>query len=809
MLVTMCVSAEGINSDYDLLHNLNIVSEDYEAYTGKNFVTHKEFIKSLIGIITEDEIPEDKILEYAQARNIIADIDSQEMESAISYERALNLTLNTLGYAKLIGYDGQNVESVRKYANECDLTKGIILNFGDMLNGESMITLLSNALEENVLDVVLSDKTGIFQKSDKNPLEAHREIVEITGQLTHTAYTSLYSEKGVGLNKIGIDDEIYEIGYEYPEELLGQKVKAYVREDVVFHVQSRGSDVKKIEIEGKDIISISDNFTKIDYEEGKKLEDLDLNPALTVIYNGQNYRGYTKEDLIPENGKIVCVDLDGNKKYDMVFVYDYETIVVKNVSTAYKQIGNVYNLPGGTKTLDLDDDYLDVNIYKNGAEINLAAIAVDNILSVARSKGAVPVLNIYVADEKIKGTVYQFDQRESIAKIGEAEYEVNKTYLDAANAEGSKIDAIDLGGVYDFYLDAFGRVAYAKRDMLEGFEYALLFKQRWVDDLDTARVQILNVEDEWEEVYYAEKVKLNDQNKLKAEVIYNQMGGKDLVPQLVLIKRDETGNITAIKEPTLTNEYGAKGFTKTTEFSRYYWTGDSSFNCRHYLNYDAIVLLKPNNDADKFDEEQYEFANVGYFADWQQYKYVAYNVDEFGYPDLFEVRDTKNTTSVTLYVNDMIYSINEYGEAAKLVTGNLKGLENLSLFEIPGSITTDIKAGDIANVKLRNGKITQLDVIYSVGRAKSYKVPVDDYNVHDGGTEVWGDVVAVDTERAMILVDCQTEIIPIYIQSKADIEVFDKNERKWIIGSLSDIYEGNYVRITMGNNQVNSVVVFQ
>lgn len=809
ILATICASAEGINRDYDLLHNLNIVSEDYEIYTGKNFVTHKEFIKSLIGIITEDEIPEDKIIEYAQSRNIISSIEADEMESAISYERALSLTLNTLGYAKLIGYDGQNVESVRKYANECQLTKGIVLNFGDMLNGESMITLLSNALEENVLDIVLSDKAGMFQKSDKNPLEAHREIVEITGQLTHTAYTSLYSEKGVGLNRIGIDDEIYDIGYEYPEELLGQTVKAYVREDVVFHVQPRSTNIKKVEIEGKDIISISDDFTKIDYEEGKKLEDLDLNPALTVIYNGQNYRGYTKEDLIPENGKIVCVDLDGNKKYDMVFVYDYETIVVKNVSTAYKRIGNVYNLPGGTKTLDLDDDYIDVNIYKNGNEINLAAIAVDNILSVACSKGAVPVLNIYVADEKVNGTVYQFDKRESIVKFGESEYVVNKTYLDAANAEGSKIDAIELGATYDFYLDAFGRIAYAKRDMLEGFEYALLFKQRWVDDLDTARVQILNIEDEWEEVYYAKKVKLNDQNRLKAEVIYNQMGGKDLVPQLVLIKRDEERNITAIKEPKLTNEYGAKGFTKTTEFSRYYWTGDSSFNCRHYLNYDTVVLLKPNNDADKFDEEQYEFATVGYFSDWQLYKYVAYNVDEFGYPDLFEVRDTKNTTSVTLYVNDMIHSINEYGEAAKLVTGNLAGLENLSLFEIPGSITTDIKAGDIANVKLRNGKITQLDVVYSADRTKSYKVPVDDYKVHDGGTEVWGDVVAIDTERAMILVDGQTEIIPIYIQSKAEIEIFDKYERKWVIGSLSDIYEGNYVRITMGNNEVNSVVVFQ
>lgn len=802
MLVNVCVSAESVNRDYEMLYNLNIVSETYEVYEAKGYVTQKEFIKSLIGIITEDEIPEESIIEYAQSRNIIAEIDSKEMESAVSYERALSLALNTLGYGKLIGYDGQNIESVRKYANECSLTKGVILNFGDTLNGKAMITLLANTIDANVINAVLSDKNGMFEKSDNNPLEAHREIVEITGRVTHTAYTSLYGEKGVGKNRIGINDVIYDIGYDYSEELLGQNVKAFVREEVVFHVQARNTNVKKVEIEGKDILSIADDFTKIEYEENRKFEDIKLNPALTVIYNGRNYTGYKKEDLIPSNGKIVCVDLDSDNRYDMIYVYSYETMVVKNVSTAYKLIGNIYG-----EGLDFSKDYLDVKIYKNGQEISYAAITVDNVLSVAKSKGDEPVLTIYVSDEKTSGTAYSFDQSEAILKLADTEYSVNQDYLD--KADGSKIDQISLGNTYTFYLDAFGRIAYVKQDRLEGYEYVLIFKQKWDYAEDLPKARILNTDDEWEDLHFAKKVRYNEQNKCTAEVLFTLLGGKDLEPHVVLIMRDEEGKISAIKEPTTSNEYGAKGFTKTSEFSRYYWTGDSSFNCRHYLDYDTVVLLKPNKDEDKFDEEQYEFATVGYFSDWQLYKYVAYNVDEFGYPELYEVRDTKSTSSVTLYINKMIYSINEYGEAAKLYTGNVAGLEDIQLFEIPGSVKTEVKAGDIANVKLRNGKITELEIVYSAGGTRNYKIPVDDYKVHDGGTEVWGDVVAVDVERSMLLVDGKSEVIPIFIQSKAEIEIFDKIQRKWIIGTLSDICEGNYVRIEMGNNQVYSVVVSQ
>ena len=175
---------------------------------------------------------------------------------------------------------------------------------------------------------------------------------------------------------------------------------------------------------------------------------------------------------------------------------------------------------------------------------------------------------------------------------------------------------------------------------------------------------------------------------------------------------------------------------------------------------------------------------------------------------MFFVKDTASTASATLYVNSTEYAIDENDDAAMVVTGNLKGLENISLFEVPGSITTDIKAGDIVNVNLRNGKITQVSVVYTAGADRAYRAPVDDYQIHDGGTQVMGDVIGIDPERSMLLVDCKSEVLPIFVHSQAEIEIFDEEAMKYIIGTVSDIYEGNYVRIEMGNNQVTSVVVF-
>lgn len=834
MLLSVSVSAEESAYDYELLYNLNIVGGNYESYEGKRTVSQEEFLGALVGLVTGERIQGEDISVYALSKNIISSIDNAEMKMPISYERALSLTLNVLGYAKIIEYNGQDISAVMELASQNKLTKGVYLKAGDKLDASSMITLLVNALEADVLNTVLSDEKGVFEKGDKNPLEAYREVIKITGKVTHTADTSLYSENGMGAGKIGIDDKLYEVGYTYSEELLGQTVYAYVQDETVLHVEPKYKDLERVEIIGGDILSVSDNFTRIRYENDIREKDIKLNPALTVIYNGKNYDGYTKADLMPSSGKIVCIDVDSDSVYDIMHVYSYETMVVKNVSVDYEIVGNVYG-----EDLDLSEDNLDVKIYKNGEKVTLSSIAVDNILSVAKSKSAEQIIKIYVGEEKITGKVYNFDTEESIVDVDGTEYEVNQAYITASTAEDSKIDEIVLGGMHNFYLDAFGRIAYVKQDKLDGCEYALIFKVIEDSEFDSVKVRILNIENEWEELILAEKVRLDgefntvdytkivtDEKAYEVLTLEDANGKRYITPHVALIKRDAEGKISAIREARLDDgktedgiykyDLGAKGFTKTKEFTgAFYWEGNASMNGRHFIDYDTIILLLPReSDQGHFgDRQYYEFANASYFKHLGRetggYNYVAYNVDEFGFPDLLVVRDRHLYNDTTLYVNKVKAAINEDGEVTTSVICNVGGVENLKIFTIIDAVPQSFKAGDVVDVSLRNGKIASLSVKHSIGEEKRYKAPPSGFESNDAGIEASGNVVGIDIHRSMLLVDFQSEVVPIYVRNEADIEIYDEEEKVYKVGSLSDIPEKSYVIIKMSQSQVESIIVWR
>lgn len=812
LAINVCVFADETDKDYERLLNLGIIDQPYEHFANKKTVSQKEFLEALVRITTDEKIESNNVPEYAKSLGIISTINNIELNSTVSYERALNLSLNAIGYAKIIEISGNDTSAVVKLAGNAKLNSGIVLTVGDNLNGTSFIKLLNNIIEAKVVSVSLgkNDNNG-YTISNQTSLYHYRNIDKIEGKVTGVQDTSLLYESGCGENKIAIDEVIYTVDYAYSQELLGQTVYVYTKEvygrPKAYYVEAKNSEVNRTEIIDKDILSVASDFSNITYDFKDKIKTLKLNPALIVIYNGQNYTGYTVADLKPQNGSIVCIDLDNDNKYDVVYVYSYETMVVKNVSPMHKIITNLYKVPGGIDQLDLSDTSLDVRIYSEGEKVNFSSIMTNNILSVAESKGANKVITIYIGKEKIDGVLSGFDTNDNTVIVKDTEYKINNAYFDAITA-GASIDSANVGIYYTYYLDAFGKIALLKRDSKDGYEYAFILSQKWRRKEDTARVRLLNLDGDWEDVYYAEKVKLNDQKRQKSLDVFNSLGGTSMEPQLVLVKRDEDGKLIAIKTATLSSKYDPNNFTKTSEYTRHYWSNDTSFNCRHYLKYDAVVLLVPNDTSKKYDEEEYDMSSTGYFTDWGTYTYTAYNVDEFGYPDALVVKDTGAADTYTMYVNKIITGLNEDDEAVKILIGNFNGLENLRIPEVPGAITATVNSGDIVNFNMRNGKITGLSVTYSPGTPKTYVVPADSSSIHNKGTEVFGDVVGIDAERNMLLIDCGTETLPICIYKSADIEIYDKDEKKFIVGAVGDIYEGNYARITMGNNQAKTVVIF-
>ena len=804
----VCAKAYDPDEDYELLNHLNIVGEDYANYQTKNNISENEFLRVLIRFVTEDDVSANNAYDYAMSRNIISKTDKRELGSAISYERALSLTLNVLGYAGLVEFNGQDTSAVLSLADEHELTKRIDLKVGERLNGKAMITLLANAAEAKVIEVGLKNNNFTYKKSDTTLLEAYREIEKITARVTETSDTSLYGEDGVSEDRIGIDGRIYYIDYDYSDELLGQTVYAYIDEDKALYVTPRYKDIETIEINGEDIVSVADDYSSIKYDNGSKDKTLRLAPAMNVIYNGKNYTGYTADDLMPQTGKIVCTDYDRDGRFDIIFVYSYETIVVKSISTLYSFISNAYDTPGAVKSLDLSDTSIDLRIYSDGQPVTIGAVTVDNVLSVARSKSKNQIVTMYIGKESVKGTARALNNTDDAPSVtvDDTEYGLNRAYSEILADDGSKVEKISIGGSYDFFFDVFGNIAFVKSDRLGGYEYVYFLRQWQDEDEEHIGVKFMTMDDEWEKVRYTDKLTYNGQTS-KALNVYDKLGGAYMEPQLVLVKRNEDGDISALKAAVKTDTYQPDRFTKTAEVTKNYEKDDNSFNCRHYLKYDVIVILKPQDAEDKYNEEEYDVTTVSYFRDDRDYTYIAYNVDEFGYPDAVELKDIKSNSTDTFYVNKVTYTLNEDNEAVMTLEGNYNGIEGLRISEKPGSINTEVKKGDITEIKLRNGRIADLTVTGSAeSMSKSYLAPPDDYTVHR--SVISGDVIGVDAARKMIKVDCKTEEIPIYIPGEADIEIYDKNEKKFMVGTVDDIYEGNYVKIAMAS-KVSSMVVIQ
>ena len=811
LIMNTCVYADDADDDYELLYHLNIVGEDYAEYQTKNNITENEFLRVLVRFVTEEDVSANDAYEYALSRNIISKTDTREIGSAISYERSLSLVLNVLGYAGLVEFNGQDTDAVMKLASENKLMKGIDLDTGDRLNGRAMLKLLSNAAEAKIIDVGMSHGGFTYKKGNETLLEAYRDIKKITARVTDTTETSLYGEGGMADGRIGIDGSLYYIDYEYSCELIGQTVYAYIQDDTVLYVTPRYNDVDRIEIPADDIVSVESDFSQIHYEVGEREKNMKLAPALVVIYNGKNYAGYTAEDLMPQTGKIVGIDHDRDGKFDIVFVYSYETMVVKSISTLYGRISNKYDTYGATPQLDLSDDSMDIKIYRDDQEVTISSITVDSVLSVAMSKGKDPRIRIYIGTEEKKGTVgaLNINNDTLTVTLDGTEYGINAAYADVLKDESSKVEKISLGAAYECFFDVFGNIAFAKSDRLAGYEYVFLLRMWWDKNEETAGAKIMTVDGDWESLNLTEKVLVNEQSKSKEAAFYT-LDGANISPQVALIKRDDNGKIRAIKTAEQTNDYLPDKFTKAPEASRYYWSGDNSFNCRHYVRYDTVVFVKPTDSAYMYDTEKYDVTTVGYFRDWARYTYIAYNVDEFGYPGAIEVKDRSSGTTVQIYVNKVVQSINEDGDVITVIEGNYNGIENLRIPEKPGSITASVKKGDIVDVRLSKGRIVELTVNCSaLSYTKKYKAPPDDSQVHDGDVKIMGDVVAVDAENGMIKVDCQTEQLPVYIRNDADIEIFDKDEKVFKVGTVDDIYADNHVWITMGSNKVNTIVVFQ
>lgn len=820
-LAAPMASAEKTVEEKDLaLQSLGIVSAEL---SDSKIVTTEEYLSAVVNMMTDSQIPVASGYSYAKNIGIGGGISEFKLQNSLSKEYALKIALRALGYDTVIKKSGDSEDILSTLGSDTGLTKGV-----DManLNGENVIKLLYNLSKTGMMQMNLGGEGGYeLDGNEETILKHYRGITNVEGVVTATYNTSLIKETGVAAKQIEINNEKYTVKDTYSTELLGMPIKAYLAKDgeTILYVAADSDDVDTFELKADTIDNVDTHFEYIGYteEETEKQKKVKLSPTVKVIYNGRFYAGYTTADLMPDNGKLVFTDTDKDGKYDIVFVYSYQTMVAETVSGIKNTITNKFNYTGeksALPTLEIKDDDV-VKVYaSDGTSMKLSSVKTGNVLSIAFSKGANErLITIYVSTEKLSGTVTSINNEDKILEMDGEEYGIAQVYYDALAGNDTKMTEIKIGNATVLYLDNEGKVAYADNDRLGGFAYLYVLRVRPFGD-EKYGVRGLNLDGEWKDLYFAEKVKLYNvpdvNGSLAAENAYTalsaQMGG----PDLVMVKYNKDGEIKELKVAKDTNATDTSNFTKTTQATRCYYNFEGAsvpnFGFKDYATTDTVVFRTPSDSTQRYVEKEYSVGSLELLKHWNNCTYSSYNKDENNVAAVLVCVNQNAASDAWFMINSVDRTVNEDDQGVKRFKGEVTDIGGVSVKEYePNIITENFVNGDIVTFTLKDGLIKAATKIYGLSDGVQYKTPSGDFA---GSVSVKGVVTAVDIDNRLVTIDCSGSGDTYTFNShtnQAYYTMYNRETSKYEKATLNEIEKGDFVMLNTYSCTIRSGVIIK
>lgn len=436
-------------------------------------LTRAEFVSMLVRVLNIDTSNKTVYFEDVNASHwavgtvaaactmgIVAGVDEKHFapDEPLAFEEAIKMLVSTLGYGPAAIRKGGYPVGYLTVAQQIGLLNGINAKAGLLVKRALAADIIFNALDANIVkEQVISDDDIIGKVTNgKTLLREKMNVLKGTGVVTANEVTGLSIAGGVSNGMIKIDDTLFYAGETNAAELLGYNVTYYADLDsadeapynlIYIRVNERENEV--ITISAEDVLSTT-TTTCVNYiDEDEDEETYDVSPYADMIYNGAGTGGFKASDLKPAYGTLTLVDNNRDGVADVLFVDEYETIIVgklmKNTYTAYDR-------DSMKKLVELDpnsDDYSFI-IFKNGEKAEFKAVKEDTVLTVATSantKGRKKV-TVMVSDKTVSGVLDAVD--ENYIYIDGEEYEAHSARLGDVSAH--------LGNEVKAYIDSFGRI---------------------------------------------------------------------------------------------------------------------------------------------------------------------------------------------------------------------------------------------------------------------------------------------------------------------------------------------------------------
>ncbi len=658
---------------------------------------------------------------------VIGDTDGNfRPEDTITYAEAMTILVRMIGHEPIALSKGGYPAGHLVVGSDAGISKNATAQGNAPATRSLVAQMMFNALTADMMEQTsFGDKPEYSIVEGKTLLSSKLKTTKLTGQVTATSQTALDGSTPLNKGKVKIGSEIYNAEHVDATNLLGYRVVFYLQED------EHGDEqiiLVRPEANKNATLSVSaDNFEKIedvtgkkvlsywkDKEADKKPTEADIKTDAILIYNGK-YETMDNAliDLTDAAGGIELLDIDRDNKYDLVFVTEFENIVVEEVMPTSGKIIDKYGAP--TLTLDPEDDTIDVQLHKGGEQLEVKDLKEWDVLSVAASTDD-RIFRIYVVNNVIEGKVEELDEEGVV--IGDKLYEIAKNYT----------QSIALKDEGKFYLDIEGKIAAVDATSQISTNYAYLLKAGKPNSLSEAlEIRLFTKDGKTETLTTTDKIRFNGVSGTKSEDVLTALkSGGEVVMQLVTFEKNSEGKIVALTTATDNSATGAideDKFTLNLKLDDAVYKKAAGKLGNVNVTKDTVIFDIP---AGSTDPDEFAIRDLSLFENDSTYDAIVFDMGKDYTAKALIVTDTVYeasaeaasaiVTSITTSANDddeivdKLYII-ENGEKKELLATDKDMLVKPS----EGGTFVKLQKGDIIQYKTNaKGEITTFRVLFDI-----------------------------------------------------------------------------------------------
>ena len=575
LIITFSVSAYAFENDdsaADFLVGFGVMDAK-DIADSSSVMTRGQFVKLAAGIAVSYEIDyKDSEPKFADVQKnsdlynsvmLLSDFGVINGVSAIEFapERNIRYSEACAVLVRILGYDFlAQKSSYEAMASDIGILDGVTTVNGE-LTAENAYRMVRNAL---FAEVKYGNKIdGFPTEFYPAPLmEMRFGIQEISGIVTDDGITGITQKTQVGAGNIMIGNMSF-INKSGKNDFLGCNVRAYWKEEnyenVLVYAYTPETKNDVVVIQDSDINSFDKGVYTVSISEtDSKTKKYNLEDDYKVVYNGRPLIGGIEPALMdelmcPSSGTVKLIDNNLDKKYEIVIIENYYTMVVRGYQSTTKTVFNALDVPAPENILDPQqsicfEDVLDLEVVtSSGSKTSIDVIAKNNILSVIMSIDRT-YAKVIISTQTASGNFTVSEDSGRYITVGDTVYETGediREYMRIPN----------IGGIVTVYVRHDGKVAYVDNGSSINGTVSYLHKIYYDENTESAGVNMFTAEKEVKKTVLAKNVVIDGEMFKTARSAYDYiLANPYAVNGLVIVDFNEADEI--VRMDTAYYEYG-------------------------------------------------------------------------------------------------------------------------------------------------------------------------------------------------------------------------------------------------------------